>query len=208
MRHANASLTLGYMLTSIPVIALPGGVMPAAIRYAALASALDGAASLHVKDLEVYAGDEPAPNYSVEHEVEALARFADALGLDRFHLHGYSAGGFVSLAFAGTHPDRLLSLALFEPAFVPGEPSPDEARFAARLRTRVAGLDGPAFMQAFTAVQLREGVQAPPPAGPPSPWMRTRPVGLATMMQPSHGTGSTGQGCASAGSRCSSVTVT
>jgi pimeloyl-ACP methyl ester carboxylesterase len=170
------------MQPEVPVIAPPGGVMPAAIRYAALASELSGAASLHVKDLEVYANDAPAPGYTIEHEVEALARFANSLGLGQFHLLGYSGGGFVSLAFAGTHPYRLLSLALFEPASIPGELGPHEQRFDTRLRTGLAGLDGPAFMQAFTQLHLREGVQAPPPDGPPPPWMRTRPAGLAAMM--------------------------
>lgn len=126
--------------------------------------------------------DAPAPGYSIDLEVEALARFADGLGLDKFHLLGYSGGGFVSLAFAGTHPDRLLSLALFEPASVPGDLSPDEERFSARLRTGLAGLDGPSFMRAFTRLQLRDGVQPPPPADPPPPWMRNRPAGLAAMM--------------------------
>ena len=87
---------------SVPVIALPGGVMPAAIRYAPLKAAVHGQADFHFKDLEVYAGDAPAPGYSITTEVEALARFADSLGLERFHLVGYSGGGFVSLAFAGT----------------------------------------------------------------------------------------------------------
>lgn len=128
------------------------------------------------------AGDAPAPGYSIDLEVEALARFADGLGLAQFHLLGYSGGGFVSLAFAGTHPDRLLSLALFEPASVPGDLSPDEERFAARLRTGLAGLDGPSLMWEFTRLQLRDGVQSPPPAGPPPPWMGNRPAGLAAMM--------------------------
>lgn len=171
------------MHTPVPVITLPGGVMPAALRYAPLAAALAGHADLHGKDLEVYAGDEPPPGYAVEHEVDALARYADSLGLDRFHLLGYSGGGFVCLAFAGTHPERLASLALFEPAWVPGPLSPDEARYTQRLRTGVAGLDGPAFMHAFTRIQLRDGVEVPPPpAGPPPPWMRTRPAGLKTLM--------------------------
>lgn len=171
------------MNTSVPVIALPGGVMPAAVRYAALATALASEADVHVKDLEVYAGDERPADYTIEREVEALARFADTLGLDRFHLLGYSGGGFVSLAFAGTHPDRLASLALFEPASVPGPLGPDEARFAERLRAGLAGLDGPEFMQTFTRLQLRAGVEPPPPpAGPPPPWMRSRPAGLAALM--------------------------
>ena len=167
---------------TIHVLGLPGGVMPAAMRYAALASALPGDVELHLKDLEVYAGEEPPLGYSIEMEVQALARFADSLRLERFHLLGYSGGGFVSLAFAGAHPERLLSLALFEPASLPGELSPAEARLHARLREALTGLEGPEFMREFVSLQVRPGVEVPPPAGPPPPWMRNRPAGLAAMM--------------------------
>ena len=68
---------------------------------------------------------------------------------------------FVSLAFAGAHPDRLLSLALFEPASIPGPLSAEEAEIYARLETELAGLSGPEFMRAFVALQVREGVQLP-----------------------------------------------
>ena len=43
------------------VIALPGGVNPAQLRYAPVASALGGEFEFHLKDLEVYAGDGPPP---------------------------------------------------------------------------------------------------------------------------------------------------
>ncbi|MDQ6898470.1 MAG: alpha/beta hydrolase [Candidatus Dormibacteraeota bacterium] len=164
------------------VIALPGGVNPAALRYAPLLSALGGEVDLHLKDLEVYAGEEPPADYSIETEVEAMARFADSLGLERFHLLGYSGGGFVSLAFAGTHPERLLSLALFEPASVPGRLSPEEADLYRRLGDELAGLSGPDFMRTFMQLQLRPEVKLAPPAGAPPPWMRSRPAGLAAMM--------------------------
>jgi pimeloyl-ACP methyl ester carboxylesterase len=167
---------------SIDVIALPGGVMPAKLRYAPLASDLGDGVKLHLKDLEVYAEEEPPTEYSVDLEVEAVARLADSLGLARFHLLGYSGGGFVSLAFAGAHPDRLMSLALFEPASVPGELSAEEAQLDEQLRTPLAGLAGPDFMRAFVGLQVRSGVEVPPPAGPPPPWMRSRPAGIAAMM--------------------------
>ena len=41
-----------------------------------------------------------------------VARVLDALGIDRTHLVGASAGGIVSLRFAHDYPDRLLSLTL------------------------------------------------------------------------------------------------
>src|SRR5260370_15036314 len=118
---------------TIDVIALPGGVMPAAMRYGALASALGDKVKVHFKDLEVYAGPEPPRGYSVAMEIDGLATFADSLNLDRFHLLGYSGGGYVSLAFAGAHPGRLLSLALFEPASVPGKFSPEKEQLDSRL---------------------------------------------------------------------------
>ncbi|MHB8612313.1 MAG: alpha/beta fold hydrolase [Candidatus Dormibacteraceae bacterium] len=167
---------------TVDVIALPGGIMPAALRYGALASALGDAVKLHLKDLEVYAQEQPPAGYSVAMEVDAVKRFADSLGLDRFHLLGYSGGGFMSLAFAGAHPGRLLSLALFEPASVPGRLSQEEEELDGRLRAAVAGLGGAEFMQAFVANQLRPGVPVPAQAGPPPQWMRTRPAGIAAMM--------------------------
>jgi pimeloyl-ACP methyl ester carboxylesterase len=167
---------------TVHVIALPGGVMPAAQRYAPLAAALGAEVGLHVKDLEVYSGPEPPPGYSIQAEVEGLARYADSLGLDRFHLLGYSGGGFVALAFAGARPDRLLSLALFEPASIPGELTPEESDLYRRLRRELAGKSGADFMRRFMALQVRPGVELAEPSGPPPPWMQTRPAGLAAMM--------------------------
>ena len=167
---------------TVQVIALPGGVMPAQIRYASLQATLGDEVEFHWKDLEVYASDEPPSDYSIEKELAALVAFADSLKLRRFHLLGYSGGGFVSLAFAGMHPDRLLSLAVFEPARVPGKFGPDEAAEDQALRQGLAGKQGPDFMRAFTTLQLRKGVEAPPPPGPPPPWMGKRPAGLGAML--------------------------
>jgi pimeloyl-ACP methyl ester carboxylesterase len=167
---------------TIPVIALPGGVMPAELRYTSLASRLDGEVAFRYKDLEVYASERPPASYSIELEVDAVERFADSLGLDRFHLLGYSGGGFVSLAFAGMHPDRLLSLAVFEPAAVPGTLTQEEDTFYSGLRAALAGLSGADFMRSFMQLQVRPGVVLTPPAGPPPPWMGNRPAGLATLI--------------------------
>ena len=164
------------------VIAIPGGVNPAPLRYASLVEATAGKADLHLKELEVYAGEEVPAGYSIEQEVEALRRFADAEGLERFHLVGYSAGGFLSLAFAGAYPERLLSLSLFEPAGVPGERTAEERMLDGALGERLSGLVGGDFMAAFMQHQLRPGVELAPPAGPAPAWMRTRPAGLRALM--------------------------
>ena len=169
-------------MRTVQVVALPGGVMPAAVRYQGLAATLEGRARLHLKDLEVYSGDEAPPGYSIGMEVDALARFADSLGLERFHLLGYSGGGFVSLAFAGAYPERLLSLAVFEAASIPGQLSAAEADLFRALNSELAGKSGLDFMRVFMQLQVKPGVKLAPPAGPPPPWMAKRPAGLAAMM--------------------------
>ena len=167
---------------TVHVIAMPGGVNPAEARYRPVQAALGDDVTLHWKDLEVYAGDEPPAGYSIQMEVDALARFADSLGLARFNLLGYSGGGFISLAFAGAYPDRLQSLALFEPASIPGPLSHAERVLWDRIDDGLRGTDVDEFMRGFMTLQLRPGVDVQPPQGPPPPWMAKRPAGLKALM--------------------------
>jgi pimeloyl-ACP methyl ester carboxylesterase len=165
------------------VICLPGGVAPAAQRYGPLRAAVGDDAELYVKDLEVYRVATPPPSYSVELELDAIDSFADSNGLERFHLLGYSGGGFLSLAYAGTRPRRIQSLSLFEPARIPGPPTPEESAGFDAVAKKVSGLDGPAFMSAFVRAQLKPGVEPPPPPTSTSPEMQKRPAGIAALMR-------------------------
>lgn len=54
-----------------------------------------------------------APDHSVKAQTERLGQFLDALGIDKCHLGGNSMGGGIALRFALEHPERLLSLTLF-----------------------------------------------------------------------------------------------
>ena len=173
------------MSARIPdVVCLPGAVAPAAQRYASLAEQVEARANLHLKDLEVYREGAPPAGYSVEMEVDAIDRFAQGAGLDRFHLLGYSGGGFLALAYAGTRPNRILSLALFEPAMLPGTLSVEEQAMSDTLSARLHGLTGADFMGAFIKAQLKSGVSMPPPPpGPPAPWMAKRPAGIQALVR-------------------------
>jgi pimeloyl-ACP methyl ester carboxylesterase len=64
------------------------------------------------------AGTPYPPDYGTPTEREALRATADALGLDRFDLAGWSYGGHVSLAFALEYPERIRTLTLIEPPAV------------------------------------------------------------------------------------------
>jgi pimeloyl-ACP methyl ester carboxylesterase len=77
---------------------LPGAVLPAEQAYADLRSPLGPAVEAVAKNLELYAEDTPAADYSLDREVDGILREADARGWDQFHLVGYSAGGAAALA--------------------------------------------------------------------------------------------------------------
>jgi pimeloyl-ACP methyl ester carboxylesterase len=165
-------------------IFLPGSVLPAEAAYGALVAALGSDLDAVAKDLEVYAGSEPPSDYSLDTEVAGVLREADGRGWERFHLAGYSGGGAAALAFAARHPERLLSLALLEPAWAGSwDWSPAERAFWQQSE-RLEGLPADQFMPAFVRLALKPGVSPPtPPAGDPSPWMAKRPAGINAFMQ-------------------------
>jgi pimeloyl-ACP methyl ester carboxylesterase len=103
------------------VILVPGAVLPAEPAYGGLLEALGDQVVAVAKELEVYGGEEPPPNYTLDAEVEGIRHTAKAAGFECFHLVGYSAGGASCLAFAATHPERLRSLALLEAAWAGNE---------------------------------------------------------------------------------------
>ena len=165
------------------VILLPGGVMPANLAYEPLIAALGDDVDAIPKELEMYAGPEPPPGYTLQNEIDGVLREAANAGFDRFHLVGYSGGGASSVAFAAAHPERLLSLALLEPAWMGNEGLSEREQAVWREFDRIGTLPPDQMMPAFVAAQLAPGVEPPPPPpGPPPPWMVTRPPGLRTFI--------------------------
>jgi pimeloyl-ACP methyl ester carboxylesterase len=166
------------MSTRHLVVFLPGGVLPAEPAYAALLAVLGERVDAIAKDLEVYSGDRPPTSFGLGTEVEGILREADAHAFDRFHLVGYSGGGASSLAFAALHGERLLSLALLEPAWAGNDRTPEEDAVMQRFRA-LEPLPPDGFMAGFMRLQLAPGVEPPPPPeGPPPPWMAKRPAGI------------------------------
>jgi len=157
--------------------------MPASLAYEALRAELGEEVNAVAKELEVYAGPEPPAGYTLEVELDGIGRCGDEAGFERFHLLGYSAGGAASLAFTAAHPDRVLSLALLEPAWAGNEGlGPGETAVWSDIRGLVE-LPPDQMMPAFVAGQIRPGVEPPaPPPGPPPPWMALRPAGLTAVI--------------------------
>lgn len=170
-----------------PVILLPGSVMPAGPAYGALLNELGSEVDARAKELEIYASPTPPADWSLATEIDGITRVADEAGFGRFHLVGYSGGGASCLAYVARFPDRLLSLALMEPAFAGWQGmTPAERAHFERFRG-VLDLPDDEQMAAFHALQLAPGVEPTPPPNPPPAWMAQRPAGvhafLATFFQ-------------------------
>ena len=165
------------------VILLPGAVLPAELAYGALLEAF-AAGEVHAvaKDLELYGEEEPPPGYSLDVEVAGILHTAERAGFERFHLVGYSGGGAAAVAFAAGHGERLLSLALLEPAWIGNEDQSDEELRARRELGRILQRPPADALAEFVRLQLAPGVDPPPPPpGTPPPWMARRPAGLRAL---------------------------
>ena len=116
-------------------ILLPGIVTPAEIAYGRLRENLDEPEKILLRDLAIYDTDEPPVHHRLETEINAVLAAADAAGLERFNLMGFSAGGAVAAAFAAANGERLASLCLLEPAWLGNA---DQTEEELRLRKREA----------------------------------------------------------------------
>jgi len=65
-------------------------------------------------------GPAPGDDYTIQAYVGYLDAFADALGLETFHLAGNSLGGQIAWNYAAHHPDRVNRLVLIDSAGYPG----------------------------------------------------------------------------------------
>jgi pimeloyl-ACP methyl ester carboxylesterase len=166
-------------MPALPVLLLPGIILPAELAYGALMAALGPGVEAVAKDLEVYARPEPLLDYGLDTEIAGALREADARGWEHFHLVGYSAGGAASLALAAARPERLASLALLEPAWAGRwDMSPAEEAVWREL-DRLAELPPDQLLPAFVELGLGPGVTPPtPPPGDPPDWMGRRPAGI------------------------------
>jgi pimeloyl-ACP methyl ester carboxylesterase len=103
------------------VIFLPGVITPAAIVYGPLVEELKGEIQPILKDLELYAADEPPADYGLHVEIEGILSVMAQEGLESAHFVAYSGGAATCLAFTAAYPQRVKSLAMFEPATIPAK---------------------------------------------------------------------------------------
>ncbi len=103
---------------------------------------------------------------------------------EQFHLVGYSGGGAAALAFAARHSERLASLALLEPAWAGRRDLSPHEQALWREYDRLEALPPDEFTRAFMRLNVKPGVELPPPpTGDPPPWMAKRPGGIRAFMK-------------------------
>ena len=163
-----------------PLVLLHGASSSAVEDWAAVRPALRRHFRLHLVDARGHAGtrwiESPARDgarldtIGIETLVADLAAFADALGLDRFHLAGFSMGGMTALRYAVDHADRLLSLVLVG---VDIEPEPGSSVARVMLDPDRIARDDPEWA---AQLERRHG-----PVQGPGTWRRLLPVVVAAM---------------------------
>jgi pimeloyl-ACP methyl ester carboxylesterase len=88
--------------------------------------------------------DKPADplRYRRDARADDLAAVLDARGIERVHVVGYSMGGWIAVAFAARHPERLASLAIggWDPVAGRGPMQIDFATVLAAARARAPEL--------------------------------------------------------------------
>jgi pimeloyl-ACP methyl ester carboxylesterase len=164
----------------IPTFFLGGILMPSRFRFGPLVAALGSPPELEVKELDVYASDRVPDDYSLASEIDALDRLAAERGYDRFHLYGYSIGGSIALAYVAAYPDKVVSLAVDEPATDFSDA--DRELLTAQGVNGLAEMPPEQRMHVYVRSLVRPVVEVgPSPAIPATPEMALRPAGLAAV---------------------------
>jgi pimeloyl-ACP methyl ester carboxylesterase len=109
-------LEIGYEVHGAgpPLVMLHGATSSGREDFAAQIPSFARAFRCHLPDARGHATTrwDAADGFRAEWLVDDLVAFVDGLGLESFHLLGFSMGAMVSLVFAAHHPDRVRTLAV------------------------------------------------------------------------------------------------
>lgn len=95
-----------------PLVMLHGATTSGRATFAAQIPALAESFALFLPDARGHGGTrwDAADGFPAAALVDDIAGFVDALGLETFHLLGYSMGGMTALSFAARAPEQVLTL--------------------------------------------------------------------------------------------------
>jgi len=111
--HANG-LDIAYLVEGAgpPVVLLHGATSSAEADWGAQRPAMRRAFRLYLPDARGHGGTrwDAADGWTAEMLVDDLSAFVDGLGLETFHVLGFSMGAHTALRYATRHPERLRTL--------------------------------------------------------------------------------------------------
>lgn len=161
------------------VLFLPDALLPVETAFRYLLESFEGEIRIILKDLEVYSGNCPPPNYGLDIEIQAIKR---TIGDKGIHLVGFSGGGAIGLAFLAKYPCQVKSVVLIEPAWVGNDNLTQFEKDYWLQMDKIWSLPVEERIDAFVKHNLRDGIAPPPPLPDPVPsWFGVRPVGFSAI---------------------------
>jgi pimeloyl-ACP methyl ester carboxylesterase len=163
-----------------PMVMLHGATSSGQDDWGAQRPLFRSAFRIHLPDARGHGGTrwDAADGWSSETLVGDLGAFVDALGLQTFHLVGFSMGALTALTFATRHPERLRTLLI---SGIDVQPQPrtnvtrrlmdperigrEEPAWAAALERRHGPVQGPGAWRRLLAAIVAD-VASMPPLGP------------------------------------------
>ncbi|WP_254534544.1 intracellular short-chain-length polyhydroxyalkanoate depolymerase [Halomarina litorea] len=105
-----------------PIVLLHGN-MTSSVHWDLVFEEMDPRYTLYAVDMRGFGESTyETPVDSLDDFADDVAGVVDALGLDRFHLMGWSTGGGVAMAYTAEHTDRVERLVLVAPVSTRGYP--------------------------------------------------------------------------------------
>lgn len=110
-----------------PLILLHGFPFDSAL-WAPIKALLPPTVSVYAPDLPGFGAEPPRPDTSIDALADWLAHWLTARGVPEAVVAGHSMGGYVALAFAARHPQRVRGLGLIHSTAAPDAPEKRASR--------------------------------------------------------------------------------
>lgn len=107
------------------------------------AAQLEGAFDLILPDLRGFGASTTVDTpYTMDDLAEDIAGLLDQLGIEKAAIAGHSMGGYVALAFARLHPERVIGLGLISSQVLADSPERKEGRYKSAADVAEKGIGG------------------------------------------------------------------
>jgi 3-oxoadipate enol-lactonase len=137
---SHSTMTFNHCGQGEPLVLLHGYPLDHRI-WEPLVSFLDNDFELIIPDLRGFGGSKTAvDSYSISEMADDVAELIIKLGFPKVVMAGHSMGGYVSLAFARSYPDKLFGLGLISSQAIADTPKTKESRYLSLKQIHESGI--------------------------------------------------------------------